>query len=80
MATRAETLKYVGRFLLAFSLAVLLLGRHYANIGLIAVATGFAIVGFLCISGSIRHSMAEAMDRLPRPSGRFRSRRSYPES
>ena len=76
MLSRSETLKYVGRFLLLFSLAVLLLGRHYANIGLMSIATGLAIIGLICISDAIRHSVAEAVARMPRPSGRFRRRRS----
>ena len=76
MLSRSETLKYVGRFLLLFSLAVLLLGRHYANIGLVSIATGLAIIGLICISDAIRHSVAEAVARMPRSSGRFRRRRS----
>lgn len=72
MMSRAETLKYAGRFLLVFSLAVLLLGRHYANVGLVSIATGLAIIGFVCISDAIRHSVSEAVARVPRPSGRFR--------
>lgn len=72
MLSRSETLKYVGRFLLLFSIAVLLLGRHYENIGLMSIATGLAIIGVICISDAIRHSMAEAVARMPRPSGRFR--------
>ena len=75
MLSRSETLKYVGRFLLLFSLAVLLLGRRYANIGLMSIATGLAIIGVICISDAIRHSVAEAVARVPRPSGRFRRRR-----
>ena len=75
MLSRSETLKYVGRFLLLFSLAVLLLGRRYANIGLMSIATGLAIIGVICISDAIRHSVAEAVGRVPRPSGRFRRRR-----
>jgi hypothetical protein len=74
MLSRADTLRYVGRFLLLFSLAVLLLGRHYANVGLMSIATGLAIIGFICISDSIRHSVAEAVARMPRASGRFRRR------
>ncbi len=72
MLSRAQTLKYVGRFLLLFSLAVLLLGRHYANVGLMSIATGLAIIGLVCISDAVRHSVAEAVARMPRPSGRFR--------
>jgi len=74
--SRSETLKYVGRFLLLFSLAVLVLGRHYANIGLMSIATGLAIIGLVCISDAIRHSVAEAVARVPRVSGRFRRRNS----
>lgn len=76
MLSRSDTLKYVGRFLLLFSIAVLLLGRRYANIGLMSIATGLAIIGLVCISDAIRHSVAEAVARMPRPSGRFRRRRS----
>lgn len=76
MLSRSDTLKYVGRFLLVFSLAVLLLGRRYANIGLMSIATGLAIIGLICISDAIRHSVTEAVARMPRPSGRFRRRRS----
>jgi len=74
MPSRAETLTYVGRFLLVFSLGVLLLGRHYGNVGLMSIATGLAIIGFICISDAVRHSVSEAVARLPRPSGQFRRR------
>lgn len=76
MLSHSETLRYVGRFLLLFSLAVLLLGRRYANVGLMSIATGLAIIGAVCISDAIRHSLAEAVARMPRPSGRFRRRSS----
>ena len=46
--------------------------RRYANVGLMSIATGLAIIGFVCISDAVRHSVADAVARMPRPSGRFR--------
>ena len=80
MLSRAATLKYVGRFLVFFSLAVLLLGRHYANLGLVSIATGLAILGAVCISDALHHSVTEAVVHFPRPSGGFRPRRVSQES
>jgi hypothetical protein len=76
MPSRAETLKYVGRFIIVFSLAVFLLGRYYANLGLVSIATGFAILGVVCISDSIRHTVADVVVHFPRRSGAFRRRPS----
>ena len=76
MLSRADTMKYVGRFLVGFSLAVFLLGRHYANLGLVSIATGLAILGVVCISDAIRHSIPEVVVQFPRPSGGFRRRAS----
>lgn len=76
MLSRADTLKYVGRFILIFSLAVFLLGRYYANLGLVSIATGLAILGVVCISDAIRHSVAEVVVHFPRRSGSFRRRAS----
>ena len=76
MLSRADTMKYVGRFLVGFSLAVFLLGRHYANLGLVSIATGLAILGVVCISDAIRHSVSEVVVHFPRPSGSFRRRPS----
>lgn len=76
MLNRTEALTYVGRFIIVFSLAVLLLGRYYANLGLVSISTGFAILGVVCISDAIRHSVAEVVVQFPRPSGGFRRRAS----
>lgn len=72
MLERTETLKFMGRFLLVFSLTLLLLGRHYANLGLVSIATGLGILGLLCLSDGIRRSEADAVAPAPRPSGGFR--------
>lgn len=80
MLSRADTLRYVGRFILVFSIAVFLLGRHYANLGLVSIATGLAILGAVCISDALHHSVTEAVVHFPRPSGGFRPRRVSQES
>ena len=74
MLSRADTLKYVGRFLVFFSIAVFLLGRYYANLGLVSIATGLAILGVVCISDAIRHSVSDVVVQFHRPSGSFRRR------
>ena len=78
MLTRVESLRYVGRFSLAFATAVFLLGRYYANPGLYSIALGIAIIGALCTIESRRAGQLNAVARpvrssrpLPRPSGAY---------
>jgi hypothetical protein len=76
--TRIETMRYVGRFSLGFSAAVLLLGRYYANPGLYSISLGIAIIGALCLMESRRPEVlgrivhqARASRPVRRPSGSF---------
>ena len=79
MLSRADTLRYTGRFSLAFAAAVFLLGRYYENPGLISIALGVAIIGVLTLMDagraaavSARPEAARPSRPVPRPSGPFR--------
>jgi len=79
--SRDETLRYTGRFSLAFAAAVFLLGRYYENPGLISIALGVAIIGVLTLMDARRAALlhprheparpSRPVPRPSRPSGRF---------
>ena len=82
MLTRDETLRYTGRFSLAFSAAVFLLGRYYENPGLISIALGVAIIGVLTLmdagrAATLRANLQAARPSRPVPRPRQRPSGSY---